>query len=305
MSVAYRRVTIAVFALVVTSGLALAVTIGVGGALIRPAMAPAGEAPTEIAAVQVSIPNPGHPPVAAWLSRGTPGSGVVLLLHGVRSNRMQMVGRARFLHRLGYSVLMIDLPGHGESEAKHITFGANEATGVNAALEYVKREFPSDPIAVIGVSLGAASFVLARSPIVPQAAVLESMYPTIEEAVADRIRLHAGSWAEPLAPLLARQLQWRTGVSPSELRPIDALATLHAPVMIASGSVDQHTTVAEARRIFDAAGRPKELWIVEGAAHVDLHAFAPGAYEARIGDFLRRCFTPGTPVANITSNGAR
>jgi fermentation-respiration switch protein FrsA (DUF1100 family) len=33
---------------------------------------------------------------------------------------------------------------------------------------------------------------------------------------------------------------------------------------------------------------PKELWIVEGAQHVDLHAFGPAAYEARVGAFLDR-----------------
>ena len=37
-----------------------------------------------------------------------------------------------------------------------------------------------------------------------------------------------------------------------------------------------------------AAARPKELWVVEGAAHVDLHAYASADYESRIGGFLAR-----------------
>jgi uncharacterized protein len=284
----------------------LAVTaVGVGEWLIRPAMSPVGDPPKELSASAVSIPNPGHPPVAGWLSRGTAGSGAVLLLHGVRSDRRQMIARAKFLRRLGYSVLMIDLPGHGESEAKHITFGANESTGVNAALAYLKGEFPAEPIAAIGVSLGAASLVLARPSIAPEAVVLESMYPTLKDAVRDRIRLNAGPWAEPLAPLLLIQLPWRIGVTPSQLRPVDALPALQAPVLIASGSADQHTTLAETRQLFEAAGEPKSLWIVERAAHVDLHAFAPVAYEARISAFLAEHMAPGTRVANPRSNGAR
>jgi len=51
----------------------------------------------------------------------------VLLLHGVRADRREMLGRARFLNRLGYGILLIDLPAHGESPDDHITFGAREA----------------------------------------------------------------------------------------------------------------------------------------------------------------------------------
>ena len=31
----------------------------------------------------------------------------------------------------------------------------------------------------------------------------------------------------------------------------------------------------------------KSLWIVPGAAHVDLHAFAPAEYERRVGSFMQ------------------
>ena len=57
-------------------------------------------------------------------------------------------------------------------------------------------------------------------------------------------------------------------------------------MLIVAGSADRHTTRAETERLFAAAAAPKALWIVEGAAHVDLHAYAPAEYERRIGDFL-------------------
>ena len=34
------------------------------------------------------------------------------------------------------------------------------------------------------------------------------------------------------------------------------------------------------------AAAPKALWAVEGAAHVDLFAHAPAAYQQRVGAFL-------------------
>jgi fermentation-respiration switch protein FrsA (DUF1100 family) len=53
-----------------------------------------------------------------------------------------------------------------------------------------------------------------------------------------------------------------------------------------AGSVDRHTTLAETQRIYAAARDPKELWVVNGAAHEDLHAFDPQTYEKRISTFL-------------------
>jgi fermentation-respiration switch protein FrsA (DUF1100 family) len=114
------------------------------------------------------------------------------------------------------------------------------------------------------------------------------MYPTIEEAISDRLRLHLGFFGPIFSPLLVAQLPLRFGISPEQLHPIDKVSKLACPVLIASGSLDQHTTLDETERIFNAASKPKELWIVEGAAHVDLHAYSPLAYETRISTFLAK-----------------
>lgn len=199
-----------------------------------------------------------------------------------------MLGRARSLGRLGYSVLLIDLPGHGESGGSHITFGIAEAQSVGAALRYLHHEFSVERIGVIGVSLGAASLVLSKPDVPLRAVVLESMFPTIREAVSDRLSLYLGSFGESLTPLLRWQLPLRLGISPAELRPIVELPSLHAPRLIVSGSIDRSTTLAETERIYAAASAPKELWVVDRAAHVDLHAFSSEAYEERVSTFLAR-----------------
>ncbi len=120
------------------------------------------------------------------------------------------------------------------------------------------------------------------------AVVLESMFPTLEDAVSDRLAMYLGPAGRWFTPLLLWQLPVRLGVSADQLRPIADLPSLHMPLLIASGSQDRHTPLAETRRIYAAADDPKELWVVDGAAHVDLHAFDPSAYEARIAAFLAK-----------------
>jgi uncharacterized protein len=278
----------ALIATVVLLLLATIVVAGVGEALSRPAARSIGDAPADIRASSVRIPVSSEEFVSGWFARGSPGSGAVLLLHGVRADRTRMLGRARFLGAAGYSVLLIDLPAHGESSGERITFGAREAAGVTAALAYLRRELPNERVGVIGVSLGAASLVLSKPLPAPTAIVLESMYPSIAEAVADRLVMRLGPFGHELAPLLLLQLPLRAGVTAEQLRPIVAVSTLGAPVLIASGTKDQHTTWAETERIFAAAQQPKELWAVEGAAHVDLHSYNPAAYEAKILRFFSK-----------------
>ena len=184
--------------------------------------------------------------------------------------------------------MLIDLPGHGESSGNRITFGRREGKGVTAALDYIREKLPNERIGVIGVSLGAASIVLSKSRPAPDAIVLESMYPTIEDAVKDRLAIRFGSVGKRLAPLLLFQLPLRLGVTADQLRPISELPSLSSPVLIISGEADEHTTLSESKDLYNAARQPKELWIVEGAAHVDLYAFDPKGYQLHVLPFLAK-----------------
>ncbi|MBI4696108.1 MAG: hypothetical protein HY749_19025 [Gammaproteobacteria bacterium] len=78
------------------------------------------------------------------------------LLHGVRSDRRAMLGRARFLPAAGCAVLLVGLQAHGESRGERITFGVREAAGVAPALTWLRRELPGERVGMSGVSRGAA-----------------------------------------------------------------------------------------------------------------------------------------------------
>lgn len=280
-----RRIFFIAFSLVALLFLA---SLGAGELLSSPANRPIGKPPPDLSLEPVELPTRNGEQVVGWFTRGNPGSGGVLLLHGIHADRTQMLDRAKFLRKQGHSVLLIDLPAHGESSGDRISFGAREGYGVATALRYLRQTLRGEKIAVIGLSLGAAAFVLSGAKPDPDAVVLESMYPTIQEAAANRLVLEFGPFGNFLTPLLLWQLPLRLGISVNDLQPIAAISSLSAPVLIAAGENDRHTTLAETQRIFDAARPPKELWIVKGAAHVNLHNFAPDAYESRISSFLAK-----------------
>jgi uncharacterized protein len=255
-----------------------------GGRLIAPATRPLGPPPQALAAVNVEIPSASGSRIRGWLSRGATGQGAVLLLHGVRGNRTDMASRAQFLRALGYSVLLIDLQAHGESPGSRITFGELESRDVSAATAFLRRSLPGE-------------HMLAKKPLGVDAIVLESMYPTIEQAVEDRLKYRMGAVGALLAPLVIAQIAPRIDVDPRRLRPVDEIGKIGAPLLLIHGSEDRHTTLEQAQSVFAAAAQPKTFWQVEGAAHVNLHQFARQEYEQRVSAFLSSRLLRAVPPA--------
>jgi len=66
------------------------------------------------------------------------------------------------------------------------------------------------------------------------------------------------------------------------------MADIECPVCVASGTDDPHTTESETRAMFSAAPHPKHLWLLDGAAHVDLLREDPSQYRRQILRFLNQ-----------------
>jgi alpha-beta hydrolase superfamily lysophospholipase len=285
--------------LLILTSVAFVLLIGVsawilGSKLVAPANHKVS-IPAGFSAPSVSIPGVGHSIAGWWVDKGE-GSPVILLLHTVRADRSTMVSRAQLLMKHGFSVLLIDLQGHGETPGEAITLGYRESADVVAAREWIKRTAPGRTIGVVGCSLGGASVLLAPQPSGFDAVVLEAVYPRISRAVENRIRIRLGFLAPVLTPLLLMQLEPRLHIAASDLEPIRSMGRLGAPVLIIAGSKDERTTLGESRELFDAASQPKSLWVVEGARHQDLLAYDGRGYEAHVVGFLRATLVPGSPA---------
>src|SRR5205823_6379497 len=206
-----------------------------GCVLARPARSRVGSAPASLGAETVTFPSQSGSVIRAWLSPGQRGAGAVLLLHGMGANRESMLGRARFLHRAGFTVLAPDFQAHGESPGQHITFGALESLDAEAALAFLRTSAPGERVGIIGVSMGGAATLVGSKPLPADALVLESVYPTFKDAVADRLH----TWLGPLGflgsavtPALIQLVAPRIGIDPARLRPIEAIGNVTQPLLL-------------------------------------------------------------------------
>lgn len=257
-----------------------------GSALSAPVTRPVGDAPASLHATPVSFASDSGSTIGGWLIRGVSGRGALVLAHSVRSTRLEMVDRAAFLYRAGYSLLLFDAQAHGESPGRQITFGYLESLDARAAVSFLQAQLPAERIGYLGVSQGGAAALIGTSPLPVQALILEAVYPTLREAVIDRIRIRLGPLAPLLAPLLLVQIEPRLGVDPDSIAPIDGIRHIRAPLLLIAGERDRHTLLTESRRLFEAAPEPKTFWVVPEASHVDFHRFDSVQYERRVLDFL-------------------
>jgi len=279
-------------AIMVPSLLALG-GLWVGGTVASaPSPAAIGAPPADIPGETITIASGSGSRLSGWFAPGAPHGGAVLLMHGVRANRFEMLDRARLLHREGFAVLLFDFQAHGESPGTAITFGYLEAKDARAAFDELRRRAPGERAGVIGVSLGGAAAILSEPPLEADAMVLEAVFASFDAAVENRVAMHlgpVGPYVAPLVtPLLTGQVQPRLGFDPRVLRPAAHIATVHAPLLLIAGEADRHATLAEMKLIYTGANTPKELWIIPGAHHQEFQHYACADYERRVIGFLKR-----------------
>src|SRR5215468_9157920 len=202
---------------------------GAGSFLSRPANHSVGPIPAYLHGRDVEFESGSGSKLRGWLIPGRKGGGAVVLMHGFRGDRRQMLGRASFLNEAGYSVLLFDFQAHGESPGKQITIGYLESRDAQAAVDFMKKNSPGEKLGVIGLSMGGAAAVLASPALEVDAMSLEMVYPDIDRATANRLERYMGSWARGLAPLLTMQLPLRCGIDETALRPIDQVGAITAP----------------------------------------------------------------------------
>jgi uncharacterized protein len=282
-----RRLVVLV--LIAAAGAAVAI-VGFGLLVSAPWHTKVGPVPPDLRAEAVTIASPSGATLSAWFVPGPPGGGAVVLMHGIYANRLAMLPRARFLNAAGFSVLLFDFQAHGESTGGRITFGHLEALDARAAVAYVRQRLPAERVGALGSSLGGAAALLGPGALPVDALILESVYPEIGAATSNRIRAALGPFLGPVGAAVAQPGAWLLqvmlppflGVRPSDLRPIDRLGELTSPVLVASGTRDERTTMTETNAMFERIRAPKMLWPVEGAGHVDLAAYAGDEYRRRV-----------------------
>lgn len=203
--------------------------------------------------------------LSAWfLPARQPARGTILFLHGNAQNISTHLASVYWLPERGFNVLLLDYRGYGASQGLPSVAGAQQ--DIDSAMRYLvaRRDLAPRRIVVLAQSLGGALGLhyLAHSGYRQhlRGAVIDSAFTGYRDIAGEKLR---GSW-------LTWPLSWPLSLTVSDdYRPLDAVAKVAPiPLLILHGDRDEVIPLHHARQLFEAAREPKNLWIIEGAAHI-------------------------------------
>lgn len=233
-----------------------------------------------------------------WKVRAaSPTGDWVLLLHGVSDNRAGELGAAEFLLRHGYGVVMMDARGHGKSGGNMVTYGWKERYDAVAIVNALEASKPVRHLFALGVSMGAAVALqsAAAEPRI-EAVVAEDPFANLREVAYDYAGLDVSpllgkTLFRPAVMVAMHSIRRDGGFDPDDVSPERAVAARAFPVLLICGTADHQIPCRHAKRIYEAARGPKDLWVVQGAGHASALGSAPAEYQRRVIAFFEKAKT--------------
>ena len=190
--------------------------------------------------------------------------GSVLFLHGNAENISTHLASVAWMPDAGFNVFLFDYRGYGRSIGEPDLEGAHLDS--RAALEWFLKKEDVDPdrLAIFGQSLGGA---IALSAFRDQAGKGRFKALIVEGAFAGyrmiaREKLNS-SWLTYLA-------SWPLGFAVSDrYQPSEAISSYApTPVLVIQGEDDRVIPRHHGELLFEAAKKPKQLWLASNVGHI-------------------------------------
>ena len=234
--------------------------------------------------------------LAGWIKPHANPIATVILVHGLAVNHTVLANRAYRLWQRRFSVMLLDFRACGESEGSTSTCGVREVQDLSAAVDLCLQqpEFSNVPIVALADSLGGTVALAAAAQRSEIQAVFSDAAPvSLRSAIDKGFAAYTGLPALPFRRAVVWTAERITGESVDDFSVEDSIAHI-APraICLAHGHLDPLVDVADARLMYERAGKPKELWLEPDVGHVLASQVDPEDYADRVADFFKRTVSP-------------
>ena len=226
--------------------------------------------------------------LSTWLMmQKDPRAPIALVVHGLTASKANFLPLGAEIYKLGYSVVMFDFRGHGDSEGWAFSFGYAESGDVKSVCEWVHTKFPENRISAIAYSAGAfATLKSVSEGLHFDKVVLDSGYYRLENVVKKSV-------LAPLGPLSG--VVWRVGCpwgalwSKGGLCNADLLSgspiSFPSKPLLIHGKEDKLIPPSETESLLSKLNDHANIWLVEGLGHLETPQHPE--YWGRVGRFLK------------------
>ena len=213
----------------------------------------------------------------------------VMLQHGFKADRAEMLEEAKILQDAGYGVLITTVRAHDKNDGERISFGVREMDDLQTWYNFLlAQDEVTGRIGILGNSMGAAMALeyASRNPDI-SAVVSVSGFSSLQDTIDVSVEYFTGLPAFPFAPTIAAWAEWILDMKVEQVDATKAAAKLcDTPVFVMQGGADTVVSVASGEWIYKAACGEKEFWYEEDIAHVKFDRDLPEEFATRINTFF-------------------
>ena len=220
------------------------------------------------------------------------GGPVEIQCHGYKGNATRdFCGSWATAREAGRNVLLIDQRCHGQSGGHTITFGILERKDVLGWIEYVGARFGDVPILLSGVSMGAATVLMAAGMDLPEtvkAVIADCPYDAPSNIIKKVLGQDMGMPVKLVYPLirLGGMVYGRFNLDADS--PVEAVKRAQVPILLIHGDEDRFVPYEMSQNIHAAAPERIEFHTIHGAGHALNYATAPEEYRETVREFTRK-----------------
>ncbi len=219
--------------------------------------------------------------------------GTAIVVHGYGDNHFVFLYLVRmYRDYLNYNVLFPDLQYHGYSEGDHIQMGWYDRLDLLKWIEVAHGIFDDDFMVLHGVSMGAATVMMASGEQLPdyvRCIVEDCGYSSVVSQFNNNRRQSFPFVAPDILQSASLVCRHKYGWGFWEATTLTQLPGCTIPMYFIHGDADDFVPVENLYKNFAAKSQGyKEYWIVPGAVHANAFAKYPEEYKARVADFLKR-----------------
>lgn len=206
----------------------------------------------------------------------------VIICHGYDSEAQNMACYAEKFYEMGYNVLLPDQRGYGLSEGSKTTMGVKEQDDIRKWIDKLNTEFVPKKIVLFGVSMGAATVMLAAGNKLPRnvAAIIEDCgYTSVYDEFRYNLKrmFHLPSF--PFLNIIDLITRFKDGWSLKNYGScIKAVKKAEVKILFIHGSSDDFVPFYMHDELFYAAECEKEKIVIYGAKHAESHIVNPELY---------------------------
>lgn len=237
------------------------------------------------------IHNRGKRQVAWYLPAAQKSQKTALVVHGFLNSKAGMKPYAMLFHELGYNVLIPDNEAHGQSQGNIIGYGWNDRENVIAWTKELVHENPNSRISYFGLSMGAATVMMASGEKLPKQVVniIEDCgYSSVWEELKHQAKVMYHLPAFPLLYEVSAISKIRAGFTYKEASSVKQLQKNKLPVLFIHGDKDDFVPTKMVYDNYKATKGPKELVLIKGAKHAEAYKVNVQEYEEKIKAFLKK-----------------